>query len=124
MKAISVRQPFATAIANGEKTVEWRSWRTRHRGEILICSGKAWDSGRGADWEMESEEEIFFPRGVALCVATLDQVVPFAREHLEHAVMEEIPSPSGFAWKLSKIRKITLFPVLGKQGLFEVAFHG
>ena len=28
MKALSVRQPYATLIATGEKTIEWRSWKT------------------------------------------------------------------------------------------------
>ena len=36
MKALSVRQPWAWLIVNGHKTVENRSWRTNHRGDLLI----------------------------------------------------------------------------------------
>ena len=36
MKALSVRQPWAWAIARGHKRVENRSWTTAHRGHLLI----------------------------------------------------------------------------------------
>ncbi len=36
MKAISLLQPWATLIVIGVKTIETRSWRTQHRGNILI----------------------------------------------------------------------------------------
>lgn len=36
MKALSVRQPWAWAIARGHKSVENRSWTTAHRGHLLI----------------------------------------------------------------------------------------
>lgn len=43
MKAISLLQPWATLVVLGVKTIETRSWGTRHRGEILIhaSQGKA-----------------------------------------------------------------------------------
>jgi len=36
VKALSVRQPWAWAIARGHKGVENRSWTTAHRGHLLI----------------------------------------------------------------------------------------
>lgn len=36
MKALSVRQPWAWAIARGHKGVENRSWTTAYRGPLLI----------------------------------------------------------------------------------------
>ena len=32
MKALSVPQPWAEVIARGEKTIEVRTWSTKHRG--------------------------------------------------------------------------------------------
>lgn len=61
MKALSVRQPYTTSIACGEKTVEWRSWTTRHRGDLLICSSLAWADG---DYEINDEHLYLFPMGV------------------------------------------------------------
>lgn len=36
MKALTIRQPWASAIAAGYKTVENRTWRTRERGPIAV----------------------------------------------------------------------------------------
>lgn len=36
MKAISLMQPWASLVTHGVKTVETRSWSTKHRGELLI----------------------------------------------------------------------------------------
>ena len=41
MKVISIKEPFATLIANGMKNIETRSWKTNYRGELFIhASGK------------------------------------------------------------------------------------
>ena len=40
MKAITIKQPFATLIAEGIKEYEFRTWKTKYRGEILIHAGK------------------------------------------------------------------------------------
>lgn len=40
MKAISLWQPWASAIAFGSKRVETRSWTTRYRGPLAIHAGK------------------------------------------------------------------------------------
>ena len=39
MPAITIRQPWANAILHLGKNVENRSWRTKHRGPILIHAG-------------------------------------------------------------------------------------
>lgn len=43
MKALSIRQPWASLIIAGIKDVENRSWRTRFRGRILVHAGLALD---------------------------------------------------------------------------------
>ncbi len=40
MKALSVKQPWANAIASGEKTIETRKWFADYRGPLLIVSSK------------------------------------------------------------------------------------
>ncbi|MEK4518784.1 ASCH domain-containing protein [Paenibacillus sp. FSL H8-0122] len=39
MKCLTIRQPWATLIALGEKQIETRTWRTAHRGELAIHAG-------------------------------------------------------------------------------------
>ena len=41
IKGISLTQPFATLVALGAKKTETRSWRTWHRGLLLIHAAKA-----------------------------------------------------------------------------------
>ncbi len=40
MKVITIKQPFATLIAEGIKEYEFRTWKTKYSGEILIHAGK------------------------------------------------------------------------------------
>lgn len=43
MKAITIKQPFASLIAAEIKEYEFRTWKTNYRGEILIHAGKGVD---------------------------------------------------------------------------------
>ena len=45
MKAITIRQPYASLIARGVKTVETRSWATHYRGRIAIHAAAGWAPG-------------------------------------------------------------------------------
>lgn len=40
MKALTLHQPWASLMAAGVKTIETRSWSTRHRGRLAIHAGK------------------------------------------------------------------------------------
>lgn len=117
MKALSVRQPWASAIANGEKTIECRSWQTKYRGELLICA-----SGK----KFVCDDGLVFPAGVALCVVELlairrmayDDLIPacmgdFALEDVE-AVLQ------GFAWEISLKYPIIPFSVKGKLNIYTI----
>ena len=41
MKALTVCQPFASAIIKGLKKIEFRTWSTRYRGDLLIHAGSS-----------------------------------------------------------------------------------
>lgn len=45
MKCLTVRQPYASLVAAGVKTIETRSWRTAYRGRIAVHAGREWDRG-------------------------------------------------------------------------------
>jgi len=40
MKCLSICQPFAELIVEGEKTIELRKWNTKFRGEFLVHAAK------------------------------------------------------------------------------------
>ena len=45
MKAISIKQPWASLIAHGIKDIENRTWRTNYRGRVLIHAGASKKEG-------------------------------------------------------------------------------
>lgn len=47
LRALTVRQPWAWAIAHGHKTIENRTWLTRDYGHLAIHAAARWD-GDGA----------------------------------------------------------------------------
>jgi ASCH domain len=105
MKALSVRQPWASLIASGKKTIEVRSWRTHYRGPLLICAAK---QPRGLG-----------PVGVALAVVNLVDVRHFQRGDARAACFEA--TTDQFAWVLGDVRRIDPIPVRGKLKMFDVA---
>ena len=105
MKALSVRQPWASLIASGKKTIEVRSWRTHYRGPLLICAAKK-PRGLGAV-------------GVALAVVNLVGVRRFQRGDARAACFEA--TTDQFAWLLGNVRRIDPIPVTGKLKMFDVA---
>ncbi len=119
MKALSVKQFWASFLVIGQKTVECRSWPTPHRGELLICSSKG-------DWVEEIEgldEGITFPGGMALGVVNLVDCKPMTKADLEHAwLYEEWESEAlkGYAWHIEPLYQIIPVPVKGKLGLYNL----
>lgn len=107
MKAISIRNPYAHFILCGEKDIECRMWQTDYRGDILICSSA----------NPKVKNTIC---GHALCIARLDSIEPFKKEHLDGACMSDMPDRKAFAWHLTDIRVIKPFPVKGKLNFFNV----
>ena len=122
MKALSVRQPWASMIAQGHKTIEWRSWRTHYRGPLLICSGKTPDDIY-YDYNPDDVKHIWL-LGVAVATVELVDVRPFELERDAGAALMEPDEPlsvRGFAWVLENPVAVPGNPpVRGKQGLFEV----
>ena len=69
MKAITVSQPYASLIADGEKWVENRQrWPNFYRGPILIHAGK------GTQY-LDREDLVAYPTGCVVAVANLFAVV-------------------------------------------------
>lgn len=107
MKALSVKPPFATAILMRIKGVECRTWKTDYRGPLLICaSSSPWWAGTICKH--------------ALCVVDLVDIVPFTEEHLELALMDEMPEKESYAWILGDFWLIEPFEVKGQLHLFDV----
>ncbi len=128
MKAISLWQPWASAIALGYKTIETRGWSTHYRGPIAIHAAKR-NTPEERDMAQAFERLglaglVGAPLGSIVAVARLSGVRP--TEHLIEEISETEEmlgnyGPRRFGWMLKDIRKLDdPIPYRGMQGLFEI----
>lgn len=94
MKALTLHQPWASLIAVGAKTIETRSWSTRHRGRVVIHAGKRlytaadkhhdralWDRTYDALDGLERNNGVYdLPYGAIVASATLADCVPIIQD--------------------------------------------
>ena len=111
MKALSVQQPWASLIADGYKTIEVRSWATKHRGPLLICTS--------ARPKIVMDDGTVLPCGQALALVDVIDCRPFGkRGDLTKSCMDgmgiKLADVEGHAWILENIRPIAPFPSEGQ----------
>ena len=125
MKAITIKQPFASLIANGLKEYEFRTWKTAYRGEILIHAGKSIDKRA---MEKFSFYDLEYPTGCIIAQATLTDCVPISdavkdelrsRNYLIYSGTTEDPNWQGYGFKLENIKKMDPQYTRGMLGLWE-----
>lgn len=104
MKAITIRQPWASMIMSGQKTIETRTWSTKHRGMLLIHSS-ARPKNQG-------------PTGVIMGVVKLLDVRPMERRDKKEACCDY--APGLYAWRIVKVAKLAVYiPCPGRLGLWD-----
>lgn len=103
MKALCIKEPWASIIRRGEKTIETRTWKTKYRGKILLCCSKRPDS---------------MISGFAFATADLVDCRKMTRKDEYFAQCETYPKAN--SWVFENINPIQLFPVKGQLGLFEI----
>jgi hypothetical protein len=119
LPALSVRQPWAWLIVNGYKDVENRSWRTRHRGPLLIHAGASTSElYESIIAKIERRHGIKMPKEYYLggIVGVVDVEDCKARTgspwHFRGAI----------GWVLSNPRRLPYRQVKGALGLFKPKF--
>jgi len=150
VKALSLWQPWASAIAVGAKTIETRSWSTGYRGPLLIHASKrlhqqefyelitspAFAPIRKLFSNNHMQAEALIPRGKLIAVAELVGCFQFQclqvgrtytlddKHEVPFTVQEQLLgdfSPGRFGWVLRDVRQLPEpIPYRGRQGLFDV----
>ena len=130
MPALSVKQPFASMIADGRKTLEVRSKKTSFRGRVLICSSKKLHGGwvlyqdmgkllfKAHDIATELPEK--YKTGCAVGLATLIGCRPFVKEDELAAMVEYVPNM--YVWEFSNAKYLfnpEFWPVTGRLGFYN-----
>ena len=125
MKVITIKQPWATLIAEGLKEYEFRTWNTKYRGDILIHAGKSIDRkavGRFKDYNFE------YPTGCIIAKATVTDSI-YVDDDFIKRVGPTNPSVykgiiekgdwEGYGFKLENVKKINPIYINGKLSLWD-----
>ena len=124
MKVLTLKQPWATLVVEGYKEYEFRTWKTKYRGDFLV------HAGLGVDKEALKRFEYLnldYPKGCIIGKVTLTDcllVDDNLKEELKRknenvylgAINKEIDE---YAFKLENVKKIEPIYVKGKLGFWE-----
>jgi hypothetical protein len=123
MKTITIKQPYASLIANGYKEYEFRSWKTSYRGELLIHAGISEDKQAMKKF---SHLNLDYPKSRVVAKVKLVDCIPIDDKFNKElkALNNEVygnKDRDGYAWKLELIEKIESDEIIkGKLGLWNL----
>jgi hypothetical protein len=125
MKALTLRQPWATLVALGAKRIETRGWATHHRGPLAIHAGLSLASlglAQQPPFQQALDGEDL-PRGVIVAVVELVDCILITTEETIPAEPERSFGdyhPGRYAWHLASLIRLPLPPVpaRGRLGLW------
>ena len=122
MKVITLKQPWATLVAEGIKQYEFISWKYNYRGEILI------HAGAGIDKEAMKKVEslnLEYPQKRIIAKVIIEDCLEL-NDELNKKICNSNPmvygnkNRTGFVWKLKDVKKISCDEtVSGKQGIWN-----
>lgn len=122
MKALSIRQPYAWLIVSGLKDIENRSWRTLHRGPLLIHAAARYSRSDHAYFDNVISRDFgirlpdFGEMQLGGIVGQVD-VTDCVAEH-----MSRWKNPESFGFVLANARPLPFLQIRGRLGLFDVSF--
>jgi hypothetical protein len=127
VRAISLWQPWATAIVVGSKRIETRHWTTKYRGPLAIHAAKRWDRQQR---EFASVEFTLgrlprrLPFGAVIATARLVDVQPTEELALTASAVERLYGNyefGRFGWLLEDVVALPEpIPYRGGQSFFTV----
>ena len=119
--ALSIRQPWVNLILNRKKTIEVRSWSTRHRGTLWLHAAKHVDERLCDSFGFQSRA---LTRGALVGRVELYGCMEFTAASWEELRSEHLNpgpyEPGRFGWKLRDVVCVEPIPLSGKLGLMKL----
>ena len=122
IKALSFRQPWAELVLQGKKSLDLRTWSTRHRGPLAIYASQTVEKERCQEHGIDPDR---VTTGAVIGLVDLVGVVEldntsYAARANEHLGGRQFHSPM-FGWELANPRPLVEpQPAKGRLLLFEV----
>lgn len=129
MKVITIKQPYASLIAEGIKEYEFRTWKTSYRGEILIHAGKTIDKKA---MEKFKDYNLDYPSGMIIakvnlcdCVKVDDKFRKILKEKnsLVYSSIIKDTDWEGYGFQIKDVQKIKHISINGKLSLWEYDYE-
>lgn len=124
MKVLTIKQPWATLIAKGYKEYEFRTWRTKYRGDILIHAGQSIDKKNMSRFEYLNLE---YPTGCIIARAKITGCVN-VDDNFRKQVIPKNPivyrgltdnNWEGYGFKIEDVQEVEQIYIKGKLSLWE-----
>ena len=124
MKVLTIKQPFASLIAEGYKEYEFRTWKTKYRGPLLI------HAGLGVDKESMKRYEklnLNYPKGKIIAKVNLTDCIE-VDNNLKSKLKEKNylvyqgainSNKKEYALKLENVEKIEAISIKGKLSFWD-----
>ena len=128
MKALSIKEPFASLVSLGIKKIETRSWKTNYRGEIYIHASltkNKIDNERKEKLLKLLPDNYKFKEGKIICKCILKDCVYMDHEFIENIKKDKTEYLCGhyevgrYAWILSDVKIIDNIKIKGKLGIWN-----
>lgn len=123
MKVITIRQPWASLIANGYKEYEFRSWQTKYRGPLLIHAGQGLDKECVKNIDLNLE----YPKSRVIAKVILEDCILVDDKFNDELAKKNkqvygLSNKVGlYAWKLSHVEKVSDSQIVkGQLGLWNI----
>ena len=123
LKALTIKEPWATLIIEGYKEYEFRSWKTNYRGKILIHAGMSIEKDM---LERFKNYNLKYSKGKIIGEATLvdcilvDEIFNDKLRKYDPTIYGKSNHVKTYAWKLENIKKYkTPISVKGQLGLWN-----
>lgn len=122
MRALTIRQPWATLIMTGLKRIETRTARTKRRGRVFLHAGATMGKAEREAAIREGLDPDQLPRGVILGTMEIVDAVP--AEDLDVSDAERSRGdyrPGRWGWKLADVRALSKpVPATGALSFWKV----
>lgn len=122
MKCLTIKQPWASLIVSGYKKYEFRSWKTKYRGKILIHAGMSLEK---TYIDKVKEYNLEYIKGAIIGEAEIMDCILVDKnfdDYLknENNIVYGKDHIGSYAWKLDNIKKYKEpIYVKGKLSLWE-----
>lgn len=123
LKVLTLRQPWATLVAEGIKKYEFRSWETNYRGKVLIHAGTGIDK---EDMKKYENMNLKYPSRRIIAIVEIEDCLELDEQLNKKIIAEKNVAygnkiRTGYAWKLKNVKKINYGKdVNGQLGLWNI----